>query len=288
MVTYRKRHTNAKIRRIKPKKSILKRPWFWIALLILIVIFSLFYFPLFYSGFQVKNIVVYGNQKVATKDIENLISENINNKILGIGGWEIDSKSIFFINPSRLNKEILDNFSAIGSVNIYRKFMQTVEVQINERVPVAVFCPSAGLGYPDNSCFLIDKNGIAFEQPAILPTGIIVIQDATGASIFLGENVVQYNIMDLLSKVEKDLKDNFQITLKNAVIASSLRLNVSTDEGWQIYFDLSQDSDIDLQITKLNLLLNGGISADDMKKLKYIDLRPKGRAIICDNMECGG
>ena len=62
---------------------------------------------------------------------------------------------------------------------------------------------------------------------------------------------------------------------------------MNTSKNWQIYFDLSSDSDINSQLTKLNLLLNGGISADDMKNLHYIDFRPKDRAIICDNATCG-
>jgi hypothetical protein len=83
------------------------------------------------------------------------------------------------------------------------------------------------------------------------------------------------------------LKDNFQINLEEALVTSPLRLDVNTSENWRIYFDLGPDSDINLQLTKLNLLLNGGISTASRKTLRYIDLRPKDRAIICDNNTCG-
>jgi hypothetical protein len=106
--------------------------------------------------------------------------------------------------------------------------------------------------------------------------------------VFTGEDVVAQNIINAISKIQKSLKDNFQIDLKEALVASSVRLNVTTSENWQIYFDLSPESDINLQLTKLNLLLNGGMSADSRKNLRYIDLRPQDRAIICDNKTCGG
>ena len=57
-------------------------------------------------------------------------------------------------------------------------------------------------------------------------------------------------------------------------------MNVTTDGGWQIYFNVgSGDPDIDSQITKLNLLLNETINPDARKTLQYIDLRFKDRAI---------
>ena len=65
-----------------------------------------------------------------------------------------------------------------------------------------------------------------------------------------------------------------------------------TGKNWQIYFDLSPGSDTNSQITELNLLLSNKISTGPegypRKKLRYIDLRPKDRAIICDNSTCGG
>jgi len=283
-MSYRKKHIKGKIHKIKPKKSIFKMRWPWITFLSLIIVFSALYFFLFYSGVQVKNIIIFGNHKVASKDLENLISDNINNKILSIGDWEINSKSIFLVNSARLDQEIQNKFTVIESVEINKEFMQTLELQVRERAPVAVFCPKQ----TDDDCFSIDEKGIAFESSAILPADDIIVRQATNnGQIFTGKEVVQQNIMDLILKLEKDLKDNYQINLKTALIASLSRLNATTNENWQIYFDLSADSDIDSQLTKLNLLLSGQISADSRKNLRYIDLRPKDRAIVCDNMECG-
>jgi cell division septal protein FtsQ len=291
-MSYRKRHVKFRIHKAKPRKSIFKRLWFWILILFLIIVFTGCYFLIFYSGAQIKDIVIFGNQKVATSDIENLISGNISHRILGIGDWQISSKSIFLIDSDKLSKEILNKFPVIEAAEIKRKFMQTLQLQINERAPVAVFCQADENAAPENEdCYFIDKNGIIFEAVHAVPQEMAIVRQNTHVALFIGEKAVQGNIMDLFVNAEKNLKDNFQISIKNAKIVSPAKLNVQTDEGWLIYFDLSENFDIDSQITKLNLLLSNKLSAGPegytRKNLRYIDLRPRDRAVVCDNSACG-
>ena len=285
-VSYRKKHIKTKIQKIKPKKSIIRKLWFWLILLFLIIIILVLYFFLFYPGIQVKNIIISGNQKVASEDIRNLILSNTSTKILGIGSWEINSNSIFLINSNKLDKKILNKFPSIEQAKINRKFLQSLKITITEREPLGVYCG----GSSDNiqQCFFIDKSGIIFESLSTLPGGFTVIrQTLENNNIFVGENVVQQNIILAILKIQKNLKDNFQINLEEALITSPIRLNANTNENWQIYFDLDQNSDIDPQLTKLNLLLSSEISDNERENLQYIDLRPKDRAIICDNKICG-
>lgn len=277
-MSYRKRHIKSKIDKIKPKKSIFLKLWFWVIILILIIIVLAIYFFLFYSGVQVKNIIISGNQKVSSQDIRSLILDGTNNKILGI----LNSKSIFLVNAGNLEKEMLDKFKTIGGVKITKNYMQTLHVQVSERTPAAVFCPA----YGNKGCFLSDIRGTVFEPLDILPQNIVIVRQlADDTQIFIGEKIVQQNIMDLILKIGKDLKDNFKINLREALITSPVRLDATTSAGWKIYFDTSSDSNS--QITKLNLLLSGGISPADMKNLRYINLIPSSKAIICDNPTCG-
>lgn len=273
-MSYRKSHIKSSIRRIKPKKSILKSKWLWISVLILIVVSVALYFLLFYSKVQVANIVVSGNQKVASEDIISLVSDDINNKF---------SRSIFLVDPDKLEKELSAKFPEIESVKVNRKFFQSIEVGIIERAPVAVFCPLIG----ETGCYFMDASGIIFESAPEVPHGRLIVRQMTGGSqVSEGKASIDKNIMDSVLKIEKDLKDNFQIDLKEALVRSLIRLDVSTSESWKIYFDTS--SDINLQITKLNLLLSNEISESQRKNLRYINLIPESKAIICDNPTCGG
>ena len=295
MASYRKKHIKGKIHRIKhprnARKSIFIRPWFWIIILFLAISASVFYFFLFYSGIQVKNIIISGNQKIASKDIENLISDNINNKILSIrapfGSWNLDSKSIFLIDNDRIEKDILQKFPVIEKVEINKHFPQNLILNVTERKSFGAYCQN------NNQCFSIDQNGIIFEQLSVIPDHFVIVRQIfEDKQVFTGEEVVAQNIINVIYQIEKNLKDNFQIDLKEALITSPIRLDVKTSENWKIYFDLDVSSDINLQLTKLNLLLNGGIPAEpggySRKNLRYINLIPKDRAIICDNKICGG
>lgn len=159
---------------------------------------------------------------------------------------------------------------------------QTLILNITERKPLGVFCNAS------DQCFSIDYNGVIFESVATVSGDATIVRQAfSDSQVFIGEQVIEQNIINAIFKIQKSLKDNFQIGLKEVSVASPLRLNIKTNENWQIYFDLSPEADINSQIIKLNILLNGGISATDRKSLRYIDLRPKDRAIVCDNKVCG-
>lgn len=284
-MSYRKKHIKSKIHKIKPKKSVLRSGLFWLIILILAIIIAGVYFFLFYPGVQIKNIIISGNQRVATNDIENFISADISNKILGIAGLQIVSKSIFLMNNSRLSEAIVNKFPTIESVEITKNFFKTIIFKVNERISTSIFCPS--LDGEKSNCYLMDSSGTVFESVRALPENMLVVRKLINKQIFIGEKVVQQSIIDLILKVEKNLRDSFKINLSEALIASSARLNLKTSENWQIYLNLNENYNIESQLLRLNLLLNGGISANERKNLRYIDLRAKDKAIICDNATCG-
>lgn len=281
-MSYRKRHIKNKIHKIKPKKSIFKRLWFWILFLSLAIILFVFYIVFFYSGLQIENIIISGNNKIKTQDLQKLASENSNTSLIKFWNINIASKSIFLASENSLGKEILEKFSAIEKTEITKKFPRTILINIIEKKPIGAFCGD------NNQCFLIDQAGIIFELLSSIPENITIIKKSEeGGQIFVGKKVLSQSIIDYIYKIKKNLKDNFLIDLKEAFVASSARLNIITSENWQIYFNLDQNYDVSSQITKLNLLLKDEISEENRKRLEYIDLRPKDRAIICDNKTCG-
>jgi cell division protein FtsQ len=284
-MSYRKKHIKTKIYKLKkPKKSIIKKPIFWIIFFLFVAIIFIFYFFVFSSIFQVKNIEISGNEKVQSNDIQDFISNNISQKIISIKIWSLESKSIFLINYKKLNKEILDNFPAIESIKIGKKLPQTITVEITDRITFGAFCDyfasadaNGGLPPDKEECFLIDQNGIIFESlPQVSENMIIVRNPLDIKQVLVGENVIAENIIGIISKIDNNLRNNLQINIKEAAVSSPLRLNITTNENWEIYFDL--DSDIDMQITKMNLLLSGEILTDARKNLQYIDLRFKDKA----------
>jgi cell division septal protein FtsQ len=287
--SYRKKHIKNKLQKIRPKKSVFRKPWFWIIILCFAVVILGFYFLLFYSGLQVKNIIVYGNDKVATHDLQQAVLNNNGFEIVNLLNIRVLSRSIFLTNTSQLGKQILKTFPLIGSVTISKNFPQTLSLSVQERKPLGAYCNNDKDA--SKRCFLIDESGVIFKEINAADSNAsytIVRQELENSQIFVGEEVVAQTITNAIAKIQKDLKDNFQISLEEALITSPIRLNAKTKENWLIYFDISSNADIDSQLTRFNLLLNSGISQSDRKNLQYIDLRSKDRAIICDNKICGG
>ena len=282
-MSYRKKHIKSKIQSSRPKKSILKKIWFWILLLLIAIISAGVYFLFFYPGLNLKNIVISGASRINGQDLQRVVSEDANTGLINFWGLEIVSRNILAVDTVKMNKDILEKFPDIEKLSINKKLPQTLTLGIIERKPLGVFCTDA------NKCYFIDNNGIIFEPLSVVPPDTTVVRQAIqNGSIFAGEEVVAQNIINAIYQIQKTLKDNFKIDVNNALITSPVRLNIKTSENWQIYFDLGPDSDINAQLSKLNSILNGGISRDNMNNLKYIDLRPKDRAIICNNATCGG
>ncbi|MFA6190090.1 MAG: FtsQ-type POTRA domain-containing protein [Candidatus Staskawiczbacteria bacterium] len=282
-MSYRKNHIKDKLHRAKPKKSIFKMLWFWILLLILIVIISGFYFLFFYPGLQIKNILISGNVKINTQNLNDATYNYIEKELASFFNIKITSKSILLVNTKEVNKKILEKFPEIEKLKINKKLPQTMTLAIVERKPIGAYCDQIS-----NNCFMIDPTGTIFELLTTIPADTTIVrQNMATSQAFLGQKVISQNIITAIYKIKENLKNSFQIDLKEALVTSPIRLDVNTSNNWKAYFDLSPKADIDAQIKKLNLLLGGEIATDNIKNLKYIDLRPKDRAIVCDNSTCG-
>ncbi len=281
-MSYRRKHINPKIRILKNKKNFFKNPILWIFLGFLMIIVIL-YFLLFFPGFQIERINMSGNEKVTSRDIENITWSDINRKIFTIGNFQILTKSIFIVDTENLIKDILNKFPDIENVELQKKIPHDIILKIKERKPYAALCQSSLTNISDgqtnennpDKCFLLDENGIIFEKLENIPQDMIIMhQEAGSKEVAIGENIVKKNIVDIIFKVKKSLKNNFQINIKEVFISNPLIFQ--TNENWQIYFDTN--SDIDMQITKMNVLLRDEIPVNARKNLQYIYLQYKDRA----------
>lgn len=247
--------------RIKRRKPILKRPVFWLMFFLLLLIVAATYFLVFFEKIQIKEINIYGNEKVSAEELKELVLEKIKQKFLFL-----DSQSIFLVSLARIKESILEQYSDVDSVEIKRILPSTLTVDIKEREPLAIFCNKT-------ECFFIDKKGVAFEKINGTIDGFSIVRQFEEKEIVLGKEAVKKEITESISKILKNFQEKLEIGIKEFNISSLTRLNVKTDENWQVYFDIN--SDIDLQITKLDLLLEKEISQTDREDLEYIDLRFK-------------
>jgi len=258
MNRYKKSYKTVKKRSIF---DVFKHKISWIILLSLIILGSLIYLFIFSSIFQVKNIEVSQTEKSSQEEIHNIISENIGN--------------IFFSDIKGIVNKILNRFPQISSVNIKRKFPDRLVVEINEREPVAAFCRSSLYSSlrifgrkEGKECFLIDDQGIVFEKaPEELTLPIIKVKNSIYRFI-LGREAINKEYLEKLLSINNGLRD---IDINQINPISKDRIDIETSEGWDIYFNIRED--IDWQIEKLDILLKEKLPPRERGSLEYIDLR---------------
>lgn len=274
-MSYRKKHIKNKIHRIKPKKSLFKKKWFWVLFLLIFILLVGAYFLLFYPGVQIENVFISGNEKVNGQDLSNLVTGSLEAALIDIAGVKLTTKSIFLVNGDKIKEEVLSDFSDIETASIKKILPQTIHVQVSERQPTGIYCLENSAEQP---CFFIDRNGIVFKESLDRTDELIFIKKLPAPnSIDIGSLSVDSHIMNAISDIKINLKNNFNIGVKEALIANPIRLNITTSEGWEIYFDIDYNSDINSQLTKLNLLINTNINFEARKALEYIDLRFQDR-----------
>jgi len=262
-MSHRRTHIKNKISRSTPKTPFFKKSVFWIVFLCLAITFGAVYFVLFFENFWVKNIMISGNEKISTESIKELVVTGINKNI---------TKSIFLINEGDIVKKIMEKFPAIEKISISKKYFQTITLGITERKPAGAYCNENG------KCFLVDQNGVAFSAlggpRSAEEEGMFIIRQNFGKKdVVTGEQAIEGKIISAVSKIQKSLKEKFNIDVLNAMVTTPIRLDVKTKENWEIYFNIEDLSNIDFQVDKLGALLSSELTPDQRKTLEYIDLR---------------
>lgn len=253
---YRKPH------RFKKRKPIYGNRFFWLVLFTFIFLFSIFYFLFFSSIFQVEKINIVGSQQTSGEQLNPslrlVINEKLENKILFF-----PTKSIFLVNLNKIKEDVLKKFPPIANIEIRRSLPNILNVLITERKIIAIFCQ-------EEKCFVLDKEGIIFQetndsfQPVIRS---LIFTD----EINLGKKAVEKENLISLLEINSQLKENLNIPIKEFIISAREKLIVTTQENWEIYFNLS--GNIEWQLTKLKALLEEKIPEAKRKDLEYIELR---------------
>lgn len=263
---YRHKHIHPKIRRLRHRTPLYKRPVVWITLLAVTALLGVAYVALFYSRLQITEILVEGNERVDSVELQTIVRNHAAKKIVDIGPLQAKSSSILIFNAHRVEEDILRAYPEIESAMVQKGFPHTATITIKERLPVAIFCAQ--------ECFHIDKYGVIFNEVRGAPGNAIAIRSAENMPVIPGQAAASEEIMAAVLQIEKNLQENFQVQVKEAVVGQPLI--ISTQEGWKLYLDTT--SDMSAQIAKMNLLLKDEISEKRRKTLEYIYLQYTERA----------
>ncbi len=248
---YRKPH------RVKRKKPIFKKDYFWVSLAIVLIGIELVFLVCFCSFFKVRQIKVEGNEKISEQSLSSFTWEKIEKNLLA---WP--SKSILLASTGQLKNNLKERYPYISEIKINRSFPDALNITIKERVPNFIWCVK-------DNCFKTDKDGIIFDKIQKNKELDLIIDATKNKPLALGEKVIEKEKLENIFRIKDEVeKHNVQIS---AFIIKEDRLVAKTKKEWEIYFDLEKD--IDWQLTKLKADLEREIPKKRRKDLEYIELR---------------
>ena len=168
------------------------------------------------------------------------------------------------VNLEEARKKVLEDFPRVGQVKIKRRLPDKISVEIEERRPVAVFC----LPEQENDCFLVDRQGIAFDKPEenFLLMKIIGKRE----NLSFGKRAIEKTYLDKVLEIQKEMEQKQGIKVSSFNLLAK-KIVVQTLEGWQVFFDPA--GDISEQIFNLSVLLKTKLPPENRHSLRYIDLR---------------
>jgi cell division protein FtsQ len=244
--------------RVKRKKPIYKNGFFWRVILFFLVSGGIFYLLFLSPFFQIREIKISGNKKISTEQILSQVQAKIEQKLLFF-----TTRSIILVNLNQIKKEILEKFPQIDEVYFKRKFPAILELEIEERKPVAIF------NFEENY-FFIDKKGVIFEAAEDESSLPKIENSLLTEKPELGEKVINEELISKILKISSEL-ENLKVKISEVKIVSDERINIKTSQDWEIYFDPQKD--LSWQLTKLKVDLENLIPFERRKDLEYIDLR---------------
>ncbi len=250
---------------IKRKRSLLKNRILWTALLIVSFFGGLCYLVVFSPVFQINALVILGNTRLTSQEIQQAVWPKIEKQILGFR-----TKSIFLAEIKSLKNQLLEQFLLIDELKIKKILPKSLVLEIKEREILGVWCW-------ENNCFNFDKKGIIFESQTATPENTLTVSSKqANIKISLGEKAIDETTLSAIILIQKTMAEKTKITVNDFTLENESRLNAKTTENWEAYFDLKEDNEcqINCQLVRLEALLDKTLPLEERKKgLEYIDLR---------------
>jgi len=241
--------------------------------LLLIAFFGVTVYVLIFSNFlQVNNINIQGTSELKYEDVYGKLEASISGKYFVF----IPKDNFIIISSKRIKKDLSEEFRKIRSVEVKKTFPDRIDVKIEERKALIVWCAGS-------SCYIIDEQGYAyteanFESEEIRQNNLIKITDLSGKSLELGEKILEpeyvnfiFNIRDVIERETGiGISDEYQTQFR-----ISGEIHIKTSDGWYVY--LSSDLPLDQSARTLKAFLEKEIPNELRPELEYVDLRVENK-----------
>lgn len=239
--------------------------------ILFIAFLVVFNYVLFFSHvLEITDIKVTGVEDIGRADVEETFNSYSRQKILNI----VPRNNFLLISEQSVQKLLLDKYKKIKNVQVVKKFPQAIEINIQERKALLIWCSK-------EDCFLIDEEGDAynkadFNSPEVAQNDLIRIDDLSASGVNVGEDIVDPSYEKYALAAKKSLEDiGFDPAEYYTPSRVADEINIRTLQGPEFYF--STQFSLDSAIHALSIVLKKEIPNDQHDNVAYYDLRSENR-----------
>lgn len=250
------------------KHPIFRRFLFWNVFL---VFASTTIYVVFFSPFlAVSNIEIEGVEFIGKDDIAGEIKDELNGKWCSF----VPGNNLVVISRKQLERAVESEFRRIKTVKVSKFFPDTLEVKVEERKALLIWCGN-------DKCYVLDSEGRPFQEAdfdskEVKENNMVVLADTSGEEVRWGQRILSSEYMQFAVALNDALGNNLPVEIDKSIFfttpsRAAEEIAVKTKEGWNIIF--SSTVHLDDSMRALQLILKKELPAGTRSFLEYIDLR---------------
>lgn len=153
--------------------------------LCVVTLISGIFFTLRLDSLQITTI----NSNVAySAEITNKVNSILNESYL----YLIPKSNVWFYPKSEIKEVLLSSFNTIDNLNMKANGLSALDININERIPVALACEGFSADNDNSNCYLVDNQGLVYTKSANFSDGVFFRYFISTNSInnLIGKNLI--------------------------------------------------------------------------------------------------
>lgn len=184
--------------------------------------------------------------------------------------------NFILISKKKVQGVLLDEFKKIRSVAVEKKFPDTINIKIEERDALIIWCTKG-------PCYIIDEGGFAyagadFDSDELKENNLVKLVDISAKPVTIGEQVLDEEYVKFIFSVREAFQENLSLDVSNEYVTKyriSGEVEVKTGEGWDIY--LNSQLPLEKSVRTIKAFLEKEIDEEARKRLEYLDLRVENK-----------